>query len=85
MERRGRKGSSSARREQVTEKNGGILFDRPKPTVGCSANGSVVVREFESKPPCSYFLRNITYSVCTEATERNLMDGECYDAQNIPL
>jgi hypothetical protein len=21
------------------EKNGGILFDRPKPTAGCSANG----------------------------------------------
>jgi hypothetical protein len=26
-------------RELVTEKNGGILFDRPKPTAGCSANG----------------------------------------------
>ena len=26
-------------RELVTEKNGRILFDRPKPTVGCSANG----------------------------------------------
>ena len=26
-------------RELVTEKNGKILFDRPKPTVGCSANG----------------------------------------------
>jgi hypothetical protein len=23
----------------VTEKNGRILFDRPKPTVGCSASG----------------------------------------------
>jgi hypothetical protein len=28
-------------RELVTDrkKNGGILFDRPKPTAGCSANG----------------------------------------------
>ena len=26
-------------RELVTEKNGRILFDRPKPAVGCSANG----------------------------------------------
>ena len=26
-------------RDLVTEKNGRILFDRPKPTVGCSANG----------------------------------------------
>jgi hypothetical protein len=26
-------------RELATEKNGGILFDRPKPTVGCSVNG----------------------------------------------
>jgi hypothetical protein len=26
-------------RELATEKNGGILFDRPKPTAGCSANG----------------------------------------------
>jgi len=23
----------------VTGKNGGALFDRPKPTAGCSANG----------------------------------------------
>jgi hypothetical protein len=26
-------------RELATEKNGGIFFDRPKPTAGCSANG----------------------------------------------
>jgi hypothetical protein len=26
-------------RELVTGKNGGILFDRPKPTAGCSADG----------------------------------------------
>jgi hypothetical protein len=26
-------------RELVTGKNGGILFDTPKPTVGCNANG----------------------------------------------
>jgi hypothetical protein len=44
MERGSRKRSSSARsekmeRELVTEKNGRMLFDRPKPTVGCSANG----------------------------------------------
>jgi hypothetical protein len=43
MERRGRKGSSSARIEEMElatdRKNGGILFDRPKPTAGCSANG----------------------------------------------
>jgi hypothetical protein len=25
--------------ELVTEKNGRLLFDRPKPTAGCSANG----------------------------------------------
>ena len=39
-----RKRSSSARNEKMEragdiEKNGRILFDRPKPTVGCSANG----------------------------------------------
>jgi hypothetical protein len=29
-------------RELVTDrKNGGIVFDRPKPTAGCRANGSV--------------------------------------------
>jgi hypothetical protein len=44
MERRGRKGSASARSEEMETageigKNGRILFDRPKPTVGCSANG----------------------------------------------
>jgi hypothetical protein len=26
-------------RKLVTGKNGGILFDRPKPTAGCSASG----------------------------------------------
>jgi len=26
-------------RELVTGQNGGTLFDRPKPTTGCSANG----------------------------------------------
>jgi hypothetical protein len=26
-------------RELVIEKNGEVLFDRPKPTAGCSANG----------------------------------------------
>jgi hypothetical protein len=26
-------------RELLTGKNGGILFDRPKPTAGCSASG----------------------------------------------
>jgi hypothetical protein len=45
MERGSRKRSSSARSEKMErvgdrqEKNGGILFDRPKPTAGCSANG----------------------------------------------
>jgi hypothetical protein len=29
----------------VTGKNGGILFDRPKPTVGCSASGEEKRRE----------------------------------------
>jgi hypothetical protein len=38
MERRCRKGSSSARSEEM-ERVGGIFFDRPKPTAGCSANG----------------------------------------------
>jgi hypothetical protein len=28
--------------ELVTGKNGGILFDRPKPTVGCNANGEEI-------------------------------------------
>jgi hypothetical protein len=27
----------------VTGKNGRILFDRPKPTVGCSANGIIII------------------------------------------
>jgi hypothetical protein len=32
-------------RERVTEeKNGRILFDRPKPTAGCSANGTRIIR-----------------------------------------
>ena len=45
MERRGRKGSPSARSEEIGEslrqigKNGRILFDRPQLTAGCSANG----------------------------------------------
>ena len=45
MERRGRKGFSSARSEEMAragdrwKKNGGILFDRPKHSAGCSANG----------------------------------------------
>jgi hypothetical protein len=44
MERRGRKGSSCARSEEMEragdiEKNGGIFFDRPKSTAGCSASG----------------------------------------------
>jgi hypothetical protein len=29
-------------KELVTGKNGGILFDRPKPTAGCSASGKEV-------------------------------------------
>ena len=44
MERVSRKRSSSAGREKMeswwqTGKNGRTLFERPKPTVGCSANG----------------------------------------------
>ena len=43
MERRCRKGSSGAGSEMERvgdrQKNGRILFDRPKPTAGCSANG----------------------------------------------
>jgi hypothetical protein len=45
MERGSRKRSSSARSEKMErvgdryEKNGGTLFDRPKPAAGCSANG----------------------------------------------
>ena len=45
MERRSRKRSSSAGREKMERfgdrqgKNGEVLFDRPKPTAGCSANG----------------------------------------------
>jgi hypothetical protein len=36
----GRKRTKRRWRELVTDKkNGGILFDRPKPTAGCSANG----------------------------------------------
>jgi hypothetical protein len=30
-------------RELVTGKNGRILFDRPKPTVGCSASGIIII------------------------------------------
>jgi len=45
MERLNRKRSSSAGSEKMGRvggrwgKNGRKLFDRPKPTVGCSANG----------------------------------------------
>jgi len=45
MERGSRKRSSSAGSEKMEKvrdgwkKNGRILFDRPKPTVGCSVNG----------------------------------------------
>jgi len=45
MERGSRRRSSSAGSEKIREslwqigKNGRTLFDRPKPTVGCSANG----------------------------------------------
>jgi hypothetical protein len=42
MERRSRKRSSSAGSEKMERvgdrKNGEVLFDRPKPTTGCSAN-----------------------------------------------
>jgi hypothetical protein len=37
------------------EKNGGILFDRPKPTASCSANGEEKKRYFSYMPydvPC---------------------------------
>jgi len=45
-ERGSRKRSSSAGSEKMESwwhigKNGRTLFDRPKPTVGCSANGEV--------------------------------------------
>jgi hypothetical protein len=33
-------------RELVTGKNGRILFDRPKPTAGCSANGEEEEEKF---------------------------------------
>jgi hypothetical protein len=45
MERRSRKRSSSAGSEKMERvgdrqgKNGEVLFNRPKPTMGCSANG----------------------------------------------
>ena len=45
MERGSRERSSSAGSEKMErvgngqKKNGSILFDRPKPTAGCSANG----------------------------------------------
>jgi hypothetical protein len=43
MERRSKKRSSSAGSEKMgrfgDRENGGALFDRPKPTMGCSANG----------------------------------------------
>ena len=44
MERRSRKRSSSAGSEKMervgdTGKNREVLFKRPKPTAGCSANG----------------------------------------------
>jgi hypothetical protein len=45
MERGSRKRSSGARSEKMERvgdrwgKNGGILFDRPKPTAGCRGNG----------------------------------------------
>jgi hypothetical protein len=49
MERRGRKGSSSAKSEELervggrqVEKNGRIFLDRPKPTAGCSAKGIIM-------------------------------------------
>ena len=50
MERGSRKKSSSAGSEKMEKlvmdkKNGRILFDRPKPTAGCSANG-------RRKKPC---------------------------------
>jgi hypothetical protein len=52
MERRSRKRSSSARSEKMERvgdigKNGGLLFDRPKPTAGCSANGE---RKYRRSP-----------------------------------
>jgi hypothetical protein len=45
MKKRSRKRSSSAGSEKKEiisdrkEKNGEVIFDRPKPTAGCSANG----------------------------------------------
>jgi hypothetical protein len=43
MERRSRKRSSSVGSEKMKRvgdrENGEVLFDRPKPTAGCSANG----------------------------------------------
>jgi len=47
MERRSRKRSSSSRSEKMErvsdkeKKNGRTLFDRPKPTTGCRANGRI--------------------------------------------
>jgi hypothetical protein len=35
-------------RELVTGQNGGIFFDRPKPTMGCSANGRRRISELDN-------------------------------------
>ena len=40
-------------RELVTEKSGRILFDRPKPTVGCSANGRILFDRPKPTVGCS--------------------------------
>ena len=51
MERRSRKRSSSEKMERVGDigKNGEVLSDRPKFTVGCSANGRRRRWGFENK------------------------------------
>jgi hypothetical protein len=52
-------------RELVTDrKNGGILFDRPKPTVGCSASGEERESSLYVNPALSVLHSLSNYETC---------------------
>jgi hypothetical protein len=81
MERRSKKRSSSARSEKMErvddrqEKNGGILFDRPKPTADCSEEEEeeeMVLLFCDLREPnfscteCSPHMTALTYTICKQ-------------------
>ena len=86
MERGSKKRSSSTGSEKMErvggryEKNGRTLFDRPKPTVGCSVNGrrkiTGSVDKVTGHPPTNCFSipsRNILFAVMSKSKKNTCL------------